>query len=178
MIELIRPEDIWAFERSREQICERFGLLCFSERWKSILQRSHYGDHHRGICLGFEVTYIKEKFGPVTYQVAKLEFPGKEHLDLNFMKKMLRTKYQGWEYEKEWRVFIELENAEWSDAANCSLYFAEFGKELALREVILGAGCKVPLSEVQDALAEYSEPVEVSQIRLVESEFRLEKHNL
>lgn len=177
-VELIMPEDIGAFERSREQICQRFGLLCFSERWKSILQWSHYGDRHRGICLGFEVTYIKEKFGPVTYQVAKLEFPGKEHLDLNFMKKMLRTKYRGWEYEKEWRVFIELEDAEWNDAANRSLYFAEFGKELVLREVILGADCNMPLSEVQDALAGYSEPVGVSKIHLVESEFRLEKHNL
>lgn len=176
-VRLLRPEDIFAFNMTRAEISERFGLLCFTELWNSILQWSHYGEHHRGICLGFEVSYLKGKFGPVKYPSGKLDYPGEAHLNVDFMNKMLHTKYRGWEYEKEWRVLIELKDAEWSEGSKRFLYFADFGNELALREVILGAECKVPLSEVRDALAGYTEAVQLSQIQLDDRDFRLHKRN-
>ena len=31
------------------------GVLCFSESWRSTLMWAHYGDKHKGMCLGFEI---------------------------------------------------------------------------------------------------------------------------
>ena len=33
----------------------RTGLLCFSANWTDPVLWSHYGDRHRGVCLGFDL---------------------------------------------------------------------------------------------------------------------------
>ena len=38
------------------RVSETFGLLCMSTTWQSPVMWAHYGDKHRGVCLGFEVT--------------------------------------------------------------------------------------------------------------------------
>lgn len=45
----------------------RFGLLCFSEVWDSILLWSHYAEKHAGIVLGFDVSADRSRFLPVDY---------------------------------------------------------------------------------------------------------------
>ena len=36
-------------------MCANRGVLCFSRGWHNPLLWSHYGDKHRGVCLGFDV---------------------------------------------------------------------------------------------------------------------------
>jgi len=44
-----------ALAKTVSEVVERYGIQCFSRTWKSIHTWSHYGDKHRGICLGFDV---------------------------------------------------------------------------------------------------------------------------
>lgn len=163
----------WAFDGFKAQMALRFGVLCFSEQWNSILQWSHYGDRHRGICLGFDVSNFETKFGPVEYRPGKLAFPAMAKFDQAFMWTMLRTKSEWWQYEKEWRVFLELTDGVWNECASRLLYFADFGAELNLREVILGAENRSDECEIHDALREYPQPPRVARVRLSASTFEL-----
>jgi Protein of unknown function (DUF2971) len=179
-VRLLTRDHVMAFDLYRADMALRFGILCFSEQSRSILQWSNYADHHRGICLGFDVSNFKDKFGSVVYTVDKLPFPGVENLNEAFMWRMLCTKYKGWRYEEEWRVFIKLDTPERNEAANRDLYFYYFREsaDIVLREIISGAENKNTLAELQDAVGEYPHGVKISRIHLSEESFRLERSDL
>lgn len=160
-----------AYDGWREQVSARFGVLCFSERWNDILQWSHYADRHRGICLGFDVTGAPSKFGKVRY--VKTKDPCPEKPDLSFVWTSLTTKFAVWDYEREWRVFTTLKESIRIDGASRELYFAEFGKELGLKEVFLGAESRTSTKEVFDAIARYETEVRVARVHLAGSTFEL-----
>jgi hypothetical protein len=42
-------------DKTYAQVAEKFSVQCFSRSWNNILMWSHYGDRHKGICLGFDV---------------------------------------------------------------------------------------------------------------------------
>lgn len=49
----LRSKDVRkAFGALRDHMCANRGVLCFSRGWHNPLLWSHYGDKHRGICLG------------------------------------------------------------------------------------------------------------------------------
>src|SRR5208282_6610932 len=127
-------------------------------------------------CLGFDVSYAK-KFGQIEYKSGKIPFP-KGQLDGEFSWKILSTKYKGWEYEKEWRVFLTLETPTWSESARRGLYFAEFGADLLLREVILGAENPEPLEDVFSFLGHCSDSVQVFKVQLSASRFELTRNEV
>jgi Protein of unknown function (DUF2971) len=160
-----------SFEGYKEAMARRFGVLCFAENKTDVLQWSHYADRHRGICLGFGVSHSQGKFGKVDYVEERFPFPEKP--DVDFSWKLLRTKFKCWEYENEWRVFLELKDGVWNESANRVLYFVDFGPELILQEVILGAANTTPTSDVLQAMHGYSETVRVSRIHLSCDRFEL-----
>jgi hypothetical protein len=41
------------FRQAKTRIHNQDGVLCFSRSWRNPVLWSHYGDKHRGICLGF-----------------------------------------------------------------------------------------------------------------------------
>jgi hypothetical protein len=174
-VDLSDPTNKLAFDLWIMEIAPRFGLLCFSQNWKAIPQWSHYAERHRGVCLGFDVSGAPDMFGSVCYEPRRKKFPDK--LDAKFMWDLLRTKYTAWESENEWRVFLELNDPVWSDVAGRDLYFADFGPELVLREVLLGAESKVETSEVRDAIRGYADAdtVQITRVRLSPSKFQLER---
>jgi Protein of unknown function (DUF2971) len=175
-VQLSTREQEIAFDLYKAKVAEKFGILSFSRRWDRILLWSHYADRHRGVCLGFEVSSLETKFGEVRYGADKIPYPAK--LDVDFMWQALRTKYHGWRYEEEWRVFIELNNPEWNQSAGRSLYFANFSNELILREVILGAENKNTVDELREICEGYPEPFTVSRIRLCAEKFRLRRETI
>jgi hypothetical protein len=161
----------WAYDGWRDKISARFGVLCFSEHWSDILQWSHYADRHRGICLGFEVAGAPSKFGKVRYVTDK--DPRPEKPDEAFVWRSLTTKFKGWEYEREWRVFTTLKDCVWSDCAGRDLFFADFGKELVLREVLLGCESPTTAKEIFNAIAHYETNVRVARVQLDDSKYEL-----
>ena len=50
-----KEEDRQMFTQLREVINTDVGVLCFSRTWSNPVLWSHYGERHKGICLGFVV---------------------------------------------------------------------------------------------------------------------------
>ncbi len=125
------------------------GLLCFSADWTNPVLWSHYGQKHRGICLGFDIERsLAEK---VRYEderlLAELSDNEQPHeIDKKLQKLLLCTKYRHWHYEEERRVFVKLKEAK----REGSLYFYPIDEQLRLAEVILGPQCDLPIDEVRD----------------------------
>jgi hypothetical protein len=157
----------------KAEMARRYGVLCFSEDKTDVLQWAHYADRHKGICLGFDVFGSQEKFGRVRYVEERFPFP--EPPDQACMWKLLSTKSAAWKYEKEWRVFLRLEEGIWNESAGRVLYFADFGSELVLREVILGAANKNTFSEVHELTQGYPEIVQVVRMGLSCGKFELQE---
>jgi Protein of unknown function (DUF2971) len=134
-----------------------FGLLCFSGNWIDPVLWSHYGDKHRGICLGFDVatTLVKAVDYAPDRRLQKFDLPEGE-LDNNLQSKLRFTKSEHWSYEKEWRVFVRLENM----LCEKRVYFYPFDHYLTLTEVILGIECSLSLHAVRQLTASrYPRPV-------------------
>lgn len=86
------------------------GVFCLSYIDDSLLMWAHYADGHRGFCIGYSPDCFGELVPqPVTYprEPDPLGF-GRMHsldgMDLSVLHKMITTKGEEWEYEKEWRV--------------------------------------------------------------------------
>jgi hypothetical protein len=162
------------FERYKAAMARRFGVLCLSEEKTDVLQWAHYADRHKGICLSFNVSGSQGKFGRVQYVTERFPFPGKP--GVAFLWKLLSTKSKAWEYEREWRVFLELKDGVWNECAGGVLYFADFGPELVLQEVISGAARKTSISDALQAKQGYAERVRVLRMRLSCDRFELQEY--
>lgn len=100
--------------------------------------------------------------------------PRPEKPDLDYIWRCLTTKFECWSYEREWRVFTTLKDGVWSDWAGREILFADFGKELVLSEVLLGAASETNAGEIFDAIANYTTSVRVVRVHLADSTFKLE----
>lgn len=127
-----------AFRGYQSEMDQRYGVLCFCPTWSDPVVWSHYADRHRGICLGFDVP--KRMALPISYNAERLGIDierelAKQSRDPNLGLKLLTTKYRGWKYENEVRLVARLNESE----PETGLYFCDFGPNLSLREVVLGA---------------------------------------
>jgi len=152
--ELNDPFELWAiaqpdqhlrraFRQTKEEMARRFGVLCFSLSWHNPLLWSHYADKHHGLALGFDVD--EEILKPVFYVE---ERPALKQINIEVAHCLLFTKYSGWQYEQEARIFTTLEDRD----ATTGLYFADFNEQLVLREVIVGPLSTVTQKDLDDAL--------------------------
>lgn len=90
------------------------GICCFSEEHDNPLLWSHYGDQHRGICIGYSIDRIPiPDLKPVNYNgdrkistslidAAIIQKHGVATATLDA--KVLLQKAPEWSYEKEWRL--------------------------------------------------------------------------
>lgn len=154
-----------AFRATKDQMAKRTGLLCFSRGWRNPVQWSHYADRHHGLCLGFDVPDHLAK--PVTYSPKRLavdrtaiEAQGAEAQA--FMQAVISTKFSHWRYEDEVRLFVALKERD----PDTRLWFSDFGPDLALREVIVGAACDVTRKELAEALGDLDPLVSRRKARL------------
>ena len=164
-----------ALQHVKVQQSQKTGLLCFSRNWKNPVQWSHYADRHRGVCLGFDVpdTQIKE----VTYRKSPLRFDLKrfrsdENYAQNFSDSLVSTKFEDWQYEEEWRLYIRLEPMTEDEEGR---YFFDFSEELKLAEVIVGAASAITRSQLADALGARATEVQCRKARLAFNSFRIVK---
>lgn len=124
-----------ALRNSRIEWGQRIGMLCFSAGWHNPVQWSHYAEKHRGVCLGFDVPdslLVRVRY---TKMPPQLDWDAIENHCETGEAEMIRwstTKFEHWPYEDERRVFLALEEAD--DEGN---YFADFGCQLALRELFV-----------------------------------------
>lgn len=150
-------ELIEAMERTKADLDQEKGVLCFSHSWSDPVMWSHYADSHRGMALGFvrngeaptPVTYSPDLL-PEDWFLGLLDFPDGPEKEAGVLK-WLTSKYVVWRYENESRVFLDLDEP---DSLEPNLYFSYFGPEtIDLREVILGVRCPTTITQVEDILA-------------------------
>jgi hypothetical protein len=144
-----------ALRKTRDELAQNRGMLCFSADWSDPVIWAHYGDKHKGLCLGFEIP--DRVCQRVEYVARRLQFPVKPALaDANAL---LFTKYENWKYEKEIRVWAALNQSEGD------FYFATFGEELGLVKVIAGARCSLSEGEIVGALGSLAKDVALVKAR-------------
>jgi hypothetical protein len=150
-----------ALEMTAQDTCENSGVLCFGQSWTNLLMWSHYGEKHKGICLGFDVP--DDKIRVVKY-VRNLEVIGRlDDLPTSererILNKLIEVKSADWCYEKEVRMHGGREEKD----EETGMYFVPFGDEFRLKEVI--AGIRFPMSRrvIEDALKGYPEDVKIAK---------------
>jgi len=150
-----------AFHELRDKPVKEKGVVCFSTTWADPVVWAHYADKHRGICLGFEIY----NFQKVDYVKERLIFPS--DITLDALNAILSTKYENWQYEKEIRFWTRLDQKEDGH------YFYEFGDDLELCEVILGARCTLPEREILRALGPLAKDVSIAKARAAFDKFEI-----
>jgi hypothetical protein len=154
-----------ALDKTRKQLGEKHGLLCFGGTWHDPVMWAHYGDKHRGLCLGFEIPADSETFRRVHYMAVRLPFPRTP--SLADAEAILFTKYSNWAYEQEIRVWVQL------DASEAGLYFYDFNDSLKLAEVIIGQRSPVSRDELKQALGNLAKNVQLIKARSAFTEFKI-----
>lgn len=148
------------------------GLLCFSEDWGSPVMWSHYGEKHRGICLGFDV--LRSEVDAVKYDDKRVRAALDADADPNNLPSDLqgvlrRTKCHEWQYELEQRMFVPLSVA----LEVGSLHFRPFDEKLQLAEVILGPNCVESLEDVRRIVARHCSAARTYKARLAWQHFKV-----
>jgi hypothetical protein len=135
------------------------GILCFSRNWDNLLLWSHYGDSHTGVCLGFDIPECVpgENYDTdVIYQPNLLQIRHPEDVNFDLANRLLRTKHESWTYEQEVRMFVQINDPPDSKGLN----WIEFGQQLILKEIIIGAQCLPKTSkELEEAAKPYGNAV-------------------
>jgi hypothetical protein len=155
-----------------DDVAKRFGIVCFSEDWLDPTLWSHYGDKHRGIALGFDIS--EHVLLPVQYQSQRIPFPVgpvSSHVD-----QFLGTKYASWAYERERRIMVELakterETVKIPTGAHRELFFEKFSNDVRLREVIVGPLCSENVAALRAKVNSLHNDVTTFKARLADKFF-------
>lgn len=146
-----------ALQETKAELSKAKGILCFSKSWHNPVQWSHYADHHKGICLGFDVP--NEFLAKVRYVKKRIACPSE--INFTLMRRFLTTKFEHWSYEEEFRSFIALDPT----VEENGLYFSDFSENLRLRTVIVGSHSTLTRKRLASALGELASQVEVFKAR-------------
>jgi len=164
----------WLLTREIERELRRHyerGVCCFSTTYASPLLWSHYGNQHRGLCIGFgldrrpkpqprRVVYGGSRSVPTSLLTRALvheDQMAKEELDRD----VLLRKARGWGYEKEWRLIGDQGDQDSS---------------LLLKEITFGLRCPMSVMHaVTKALAGRISPVRYYQMYEVNGRFILRR---
>lgn len=90
-----------------QHLANNIGLYCLSSKPDDILMWSHYGSGHSGFCLKFEATANTPFFGRAQQVQYSEDFPSIDCFNTSIDKQIdfvFLTKFQGWSYEREWRI--------------------------------------------------------------------------
>jgi hypothetical protein len=147
------------------------GICCFSQEYNNPLLWSHYGDQHRGLCIGYTTDRLprpdmkRVQYGGnriVTTSSLERAIINKcsdaiEQLDAN----VLLRKAPEWSYEQEWRLVGRSGSQE---------------SPLKLTEITFGLRCPGAVQHsVIKALEGRQEQVAIYEIRNVANSFLLER---
>lgn len=170
--DLSHPDLRRAMHDIKAELAKQFGMLCFSKDWHNPVQWSHYADKHRGFCFAFDVpdnTVVTVSYKRTRLAKEASELLRKKTTDEQTMLRLLSTKYHHWNYEKEVRAFLGLDEVD----EDTGLYFAEFSDNLKLVGVIVGAMSTISRQELNSAIGETMTPLDIFKARLAFQSFRV-----
>ena len=151
----------------------RKGIVSFAEREDCPLMWSHYGDQHRGICLGYSVPERStQDVRKVAYGGGRLVkasdvgamLDGNDEARAKVDAAVMLRKAESWSYEREWRLIGRRGTA---------------GSPLELEEVIFGMKCNGSAKfTIMRALEKRSGSVKFYEMHEEEGTFNLRKNEL
>lgn len=147
------------------------GVCCFSTIFHNPLLWSHYGDQHRGLCIGYNLdrepmpTLRKVEYGGSrkvkTSLITKALFNDDQSAQESLDRDVLLRKASPWRYEREWRLFG---NRGIQDSV------------LALKDVTFGLRCPTAIMHsVISTLEKRDDEVEFYEIYEVYGSFKLKR---
>jgi hypothetical protein len=154
----------------KQLINEQEGLISFSRTWRDPILWSHYGEKHRGLCLGFDVPdshLVVVKYVKGLHKIDVASKSTKQQTIDHLLNRLRFTKFDGWEYEKEVRRFIDIRTLN----AQSGLYFLPFSPDLVLREVILGPRCDLPIESIRNLAEQFTPKLHVVRSRIAYTKF-------
>jgi len=159
----------------KEELLMRYerGIFCLTSEATCPLMWSHYGDEHRGVCLGYSVTpYAKDQLYKVDYESGRrimasdiaAMIDGNEAALHRVDKAALLTKAPAWAYEHEWRLIGK---------------HGLQSSRLKLEEVIFGLRCPHHVKfTIVKALEKREQPAQFLEICSEPDTFKLEKQSV
>jgi hypothetical protein len=139
----------------RDQQHSMFGLLCFSNTPRESVLWSHYADKHRGVALEVKFDFHPDQVIEIHYPIERPTIDAKiyvklrqdeaefKHYLLSLLDLLIRRKSPGWAYEREYRVFFDIQNNK--DLIMSGGHYFKRIPDNFLTRVILGWRC--PLDE-------------------------------
>lgn len=160
------------FKRNKARLAEVFRLICFSDKFLSPVMWSHYSSRHKGIVLEFEVAdmlverVIYERDRPI---LEEEEFVNLSDGELEvFMRKLMRTKFREWSYEREWRLLLLKSETRSTDFGGSGAQYVEvidFCENFKLTGLYRGGLNVTTDEEIRESIP-FGSAIEVSQVRL------------
>lgn len=149
------------------------GVLSLATRFDCPLMWSHYGDQHRGVCIGYSIPPES------SLNVQRVSYGGSRLVRASRVKAMLEDdasaaqevdqgvllkKARSWQYEKEWRIL-----------GAKGLH----DSRLELEEIVLGSRCPWSVKHsIRKALEGRDRQVKLFEMREVPGEFKLRRYAL
>ncbi|WP_293855074.1 DUF2971 domain-containing protein [Sphingomonas sp. SCN 67-18] len=165
-----------ALAATKQQMAKSTGVLCFSRKWRNPVQWSHYADHHRGLCLGFDVPDgTTEAIRYSRYRIlddGTLTGGGDKAGEL--MQRLIVTKFAHWKYEDEVRRFMQIDERKRDD----KIWYEPFSPTLVLKEVIVGPNSDLTRDDLRNALGSLVGDVEMRKARLAFRTFSVVEQRL
>lgn len=140
--EMLRKFEKGEFAKVFKEEKKNHKVTCFSSESDNVLMWSHYGDKHKGICIGFDFTAINEnKFilSPVTYIDEIPEFHGEVNT-YQLIRYWYSLKSISWRHENEIRAITN------SKDNSSNVEYIQF-ERARVKEIVFG--CKVSDSEIK-----------------------------
>ncbi|MER0214707.1 MAG: DUF2971 domain-containing protein [Nitrosomonas sp.] len=149
-------------ETFKNQVNERYGVICFCENYHDPVLWSHYADSHRGVVLVFEIPddmAIRIDYQPERFKLdveAAIQRGSFDESDLN---QLISTKFSSWGYEKEIRMMCRLNDHFCQmDSKGKKVYFESLSLEsygvdaLKLIGLIRGVRCDLKPADIASEL--------------------------
>lgn len=159
----------------QEELLHRYdkGIFSLAARNNCPLMWSHYGDQHRGICIGYSVPDdARSNVHSVNYggsrstaaSVIARAIGGEEDAAREMDESVLLRKAGDWRYEKEWRLFGQIGVAD---------------APIELTDIYFGYRCEDTVKHtVVSALLGRDRPVKFYEMRVNQGTFRLRPHKV
>lgn len=166
-----------AFKATRDELNKTKGLICFTQDWKSPLMWGHYAEKHAGMALGFDIP--AELLSDVNYATRLFNLqldPKSKKPTQGSLNMLIATKFADWSYEKECRMFVDLDPSE----AEGGMYFLPFSKDLKFREIVLGPRSNYKIADIRVLTKKVSDEdeIKVTQSRIAFSRFEVLENKL
>ncbi len=164
ILESFNKENIYKslkYKSSKERIS------CFSELNNNNLMWSHYGEYHRGLCVGFEFPIkYKDEFVlyPVNY-LDKLEVVKLEQDTNQVLYYWLISKAPEWKYEKEIRA-VNIKKADYT------LFDKQMIKEIVFGFNVTDQQKERVIKKLKDL--DYPESLEINEVEINRQNLKLD----